>query len=375
MTRRALLAAGAAAVVLAGGLVVASRDEPVDVVAVWFDQTARAVAAQGGVPDTVTTRTWALAWWAADRAAQTAPEPDLAVATAVHDVVAALVPERVRALDEALERTQDALPDDAASAATGRQEAAAVLAERAGDGLTVEQLNRPVVLPPPAPGVYRATGGLPAQAGQGDARPFLLSRAGEVDPGPPSFGSQEYERDLDELRRLGARDSAQRTQEQTQTARFWGPSLVGLLTPAVRTAVLPLGTVEAAALLGDLHRVLLDEQLAVYRAKYRYLLWRPVSAIGGGWTPLLDTPPHPEYPSGHTAYAAALAVVLEQRVGDVPFALTSAGQTRTYRRWQQVVDENVDARVWAGVHLRSSDVAGVDLGRRVAQLGLERLAP
>lgn len=348
------------AAVLAAGVLSGCGDEPGDVVATWFDQTAAAVAAQRA-PDPVASRTWALAWWAADRAAATSDDPDAAVATAVHDVLVALVPARREQLDDALDRVD----------AGGRRAARQVLAEREGDGLTVDEVNRPFRLPPPAPGVYRTTGAPAQQAGQGDARPFLLTSTAEVVPAPPpALDSPQYARDLDEVRRLGEQGSTERTAEQTALARFWGPSLVPLLTPAVRAAVDGLPTRDAAELLSDLHRTVLDAQLAGYRAKYAVLRWRPETAIGGGWTPLLPTPPQPDHPSGHTVYAAALATVLEQRVGDLPFRLGD----RRYETWQAVVDENVDARVWAGVHVRSADVAGAELGRAVAELALRRLA-
>ena len=361
MARLALLLAAALA---AGSLAGCGADDERDVVAVWFDETAAAVEAQQ-VPDPVASRTWALAWWAADRAADAARgagrDPDPAIATAVHDVLVALVPAHRDRLDDLLDE-----PDT-----DGAREAAAVLAERVGDGLTVAEVNRPYVLPPPSPGTYRSTGAPPQQAGQGDARPFLLLANDEVETAPPPpVDSAAYRAELDEVRLLGVREGSQRTTEQTALAVLWGPSLVPLLTPAVRAAVVDLPPREAASLLSDLHRTLLDAQLAGYRAKYEFLRWRPETAIGDGWRPLLDTPPQPDHPSGHTVYAAALAAVLEDRVGDRPFRVGD----RTYDRWQQVVQENVDARVWAGVHVRSADVAGADLGRRVAERVRPRLA-
>ena len=86
------------------------------------------------------------------------------------------------------------------------------------------------------------------------------------------------------------------------------------------------------------------------------------------------TPPSPEHPSGHTCYAAALAEALERRVGPVRSPLTVDGTTRSYAAWSTVVQENVDARVWGGVHFRTADRAGAALGRDVARLGLSRLA-
>ncbi len=363
----------AAVVLLAGGCSRPAGEQ--DVTAVWFDRTAEVVAALGG-PDPVATRTWALAWWAADRAAERSADPDGALAAAVHDVLVALAPDRREALDETLE----AGDHSEGGLADGRREAAAVLAERAGDGLTVAEVNRPYTPKPAAPGTYRPTPPdlLPGQqAGQGDAKPLLLTAL--PDPGPPVRpGSARYATDLAEVRRLGEREGSDRTAEQTEVARFWAPSLVTLYTDVLRPFVGPLDARAAAELLGDFHRVSLDAQLATYRAKYVYEAWRPVTALRedglAGWTPLLDTPPQPEFPSGHTAYAAAAASVLQARLGDRRSVLTVAGVTRRFDGWDQLVQENVDGRVWGGVHLRSSDEVGAALGYEVAASGLARLA-
>jgi len=350
-------------------------DGAVVVTAVWFEQTAQAVAAQGG-PDPVATRAWALAWWAADRATEGSDDPEGALATAVHDVLVVLVPQRREALDAALATT----PATAHGRAAGSREAAAVLAERRGDGLAVEQVDRPYSPPSPSPGTYRPTPPdfAPArQAGQGDGTPFLVTSL--PDPGPPAgVGTATYARDLAEVRRLGERGSTARTPEQTGVALFWGPSLVTLYTDVLRPFVGSLDARAAAELLSDFHRVSLDAQLATYRAKYAYARWRPVTALRESglttWTPLLDTPPQPEYPSGHTAYAAAAASVLQARLGDRTSELTVDGTTRHFGGWDQMVRETVDGRVWAGVHLRASDEVGAALGYEVAATGLARLA-
>ncbi|MEU4766648.1 hypothetical protein AB0H12_25670 [Actinosynnema sp. NPDC023794] len=48
--------------------------------------------------------------------------------------------------------------------------------------------------------------------------------------------------------------------------------------------------------------------------------------------------------------------------------------TRTYQRWADLTKDNVDARVWSGIHTRAADGAGVVIGRRVAEYGLSRFA-
>ena len=364
------------------------------VLATWYDQTNQAVAALGP-PDPVAARVWALAWWAADRAItgkEDGPFVDAAVAAAVHDVLVALVPEREDALDDAL----DDGADEAGSAA-GRKEAAAVLAERADDGLDSEAVERPLAVPAPAPGVWRPT---PPdfqearQAGVPDATPFLLRSADQFRPAPPPGpGAATYRRDLAEVRELGRDEGSARTSEQTAVALFWAGSEVGVQVRLVEQAMRAarLSTADGARLLSAFHRVTADAEIAVFDAKYTYFGWRPVTALQvdddgdpstprvPDWSPLIRTPGHPEYPSAHTVYAAAAAAVLAHYLGPAPArplvidSATSDGTERSYTTWQQAVDENEDARVWAGIHFRTSDEVGSQLGRRVAAFGLSHL--
>ena len=147
-----------------------------------------------------------------------------------------------------------------------------------------------------------------------------------------------------------------------------------------------LSTAEGARLLSAFHRITADAEIAVFDAKYAYFSWRPITALQddddgdpstpriSDWDPLIRTPGHPEYPSAHTAYAAAAATVLADFLGPAParpmVVVNSEGAERSYTTWQQAVDENEDARVWAGIHFRKSDEVGSQLGRRVAAFGL-----
>jgi hypothetical protein len=50
------------------------------------------------------------------------------------------------------------------------------------------------------------------------------------------------------------------------------------------------------------------------------------------------------------------------------------GVTRTYTDWKTITDDVINARVWEGVHFRTSDIKGVDQGLRVARWEVGRLA-
>ncbi|XVS67446.1 vanadium-dependent haloperoxidase [Actinosynnema sp. CA-299493] len=375
-----------------------SPQRRVDVVAEWFDVTAATVAAAGASAQSTNSRTWAIGWLAAARAAHDIPgaqrdRVDAAVASAVHTALVALAPAREAELDAALRTTLDRLPPSGQrdlGVADGLREAGDLLAERAGDGLDPASVNAPFEVPAPAPGVWQPTPPSltpPQQAGNRLARPFLLARPDQFRLAPPpALGSPRDQADVAEVRAYGAVNSTVRTAAQTATAQFWlQGSLVGYTEP-LRAAVDRTGgsTARRAALIAAFHVILVDTQIATSDTKYAHLRWRPVTAIrttvDPQWTPLHATPAHPDYPSGHNTYAGAAEVVLTAFAGPSarrPFTATSPtapGVTRTYQRWAELTKDNVDARVWSGIHTRTADEAGVVLGRRVAQFGLSRFA-
>ena len=304
------------------------------------------------------------------------------------------MPGRRAQLDASLAATLSSVPDGRAKQrgiTVGAHEAAAVLAERAGDGLDTASVDIPFTPPPPAPGVFQLTPPLTRpviRAGQGRARPFLLARNDQFDPGrPPGLGSRTYADALAEVKAIGA-PASPRTAEQTDVANFWYPSLnfsyVQILRAVLADTRFPLTW--QARFVAAFHVITTDAQISIYNAKFRYLRWRPYTAITTGtlgtdpaWTSFWPAPQHPEYPSGHGGYAGASQGVLEAFLGrraPAAIPLTSPddpGVTRTYTDWQTVTDEVINARVWEGVHFRFSDTTGVRQGLRLARWEAGRL--
>jgi hypothetical protein len=99
------------------------------------------------------------------------------------------------------------------------------------------------------------------------------------------------------------------------------------------------------------------------------------------WTPLLPTPPFPDYVCGHSTLAGAAEAVLESYFGRRPgvtMTMTSAaapGVTHRYATFRAISDEVVDARVWAGVHWRTSCTAGPSVGRDVGRFVATQTLP
>ena len=127
-----------------------------------------------------------------------------------------------------------------------------------------------------------------------------------------------------------------------------------------------------------------DAFIAAWDAKFTWNQWRPVTAIraaasagqGGTagdplWTPLLTTPPFPDYIAGHTTYGGAAERVLERLFGPRPGiilqlrSVTGGGAVKRYDTFARISEDVVDARVWGGIHWRTSCVRGRAVGQQI----------
>ncbi len=376
-----------------------SWQDPRDVALRWHDVTLAAVAA-AAYPEPVTaSRTWAVSWLAAAQAVRDAGDGAASIAafaTALRDTLIALVPAARRRVEAELAATLRRVPTGPArehGIAAGRARAAALLAQRDGDGLSAAAVDVPWTPPTPRPGVWRPTPptfGAAVRAGEGKAKAFLLADNHQFRPGgPPALTSRRYLDALAEVRAVGAVASRVRSASQTDIARFWEQNSIDAYVQVLRALLAqPGGSLAGRArLVAAFHVITIDAQIAIYDAKYAYAFWRPVTAIRAAasgadpsWTPFFATPRHPDYPSGHAGYAGAAEAALSALVGPgpaAPIAVTSGtapGSVRHFARWAAITQENVDGRVWEGIHFRFSDEVGVQLGQQVARHGLRHLA-
>ena len=131
----------------------------------------------------------------------------------------------------------------------------------------------------------------------------------------------------------------------------------------------------------------------MWRAKYVYGLWRPITAINLAdtdgnpatiadptWVPLLTTPAYPEYPSGYNSFAATTTGALEQLFHTRQLNLTLISTavpnvTRHYDTGSAVRADVVNARVWLGIHFRFADDASRNLGLAAVRLDGRPLLP
>jgi hypothetical protein len=312
---------------------------------------------------------------------------DAAVAAAAHGVLTALFPDQEERLRVQYQEYLAAIPDGRSKRggiAVGAQTAAAMIAARQNDGSSQNQPwpvgNEPGQWRPTPPG-FGNNG-----KGWGQVRPFLVPDATAFrTAGPPALTSRAYARDVNEIKRVGSATSTVRTADQTEAAVWWHDrrstnwEIKRQLATTQRLNIL-----QTARLFAMVDLAVADAQIACNDGKELWNQWRPISAIREAdtdgnprtvadpdWTPLLVTPPNPDYPSGANCNEGAREVAYAFFFGrdDVTFSGFSvdSGTRRYFRSFSQATAEVVEARVWGGIHLRSSDVHGAQIGEDVAR--------
>lgn len=128
-----------------------------------------------------------------------------------------------------------------------------------------------------------------------------------------------------------------------------------------------------------------DAAIVCWEAKYRYNLWRPVTAIQRadednnpetipepGWDHYLASPPFPAYTSGHSTFSKASAAVLAWFYGTdaISFTATSDSLPGVFRHFASLsacADEVGMSRICGGIHFQFDNVAGKETGQKVAE--------
>jgi hypothetical protein len=216
--------------------------------------------------------------------------------------------------------------------------------------------------------------------------PWVLLRPSQFRLPPPySLDSTQYAADLNETKTMGALSGSPRTADQSELALFWQSN-----TPLTWNRVAAQISAERGLLFHEnvhlfalLNVTMADAVIACWDSKYRYSFWRPITAIREGltpadadptWEPWLDffptgTPAFPEYPSAHASISGSAAFILASTFGDnTSFTVTSESRpgTRSFSSFSSAVSEIADARVFGGIHFRTSCDLGNTLGRNVA---------
>jgi hypothetical protein len=244
----------------------------------------------------------------------------------------------------------------------------------------------------------------------GRVLPFALPSGDALrPPPPPPVGTPAFERQIEDVLRI----SANLTDEQKAIAEYWIPygrspasHLIELTEEISERENLSLD--EDIKLFFVVSNALFDAGVAAWDAKYHYDYVRPVTAIqrlGGqrvtaydwrrdrtgqlearDWEPYFETPPFPEYVSGHSAFTAAWARAMEITLGTDRFdyvakvyKLEEEGrrfvfdpiETPLPTYWSAAVSSG-ESRLYGGVHWPIANTEGLKIGKRAGEMVFAR---
>jgi hypothetical protein len=310
---------------------------------------------------------------------------DAAVGTAAALVLQSMFPDQVARLQAQYDEWLATIPNGVAKQrgiAVGSRTAAAMISARQNDGA----FGNPTWPVGTQPGQWRPTPPTNANdtAWVGTLKPFLIPSVSMFrSAGPPALTSTQYARDFNEVKTIGAVSSTVRTADQTQAAIWWHDRHLGEWAIKRQLATSQrLNTLQTARMFAMVDLSEADATSACFNEKRAWMFWRPVTAIqladtdgnpateaDPTWMPLLVTPPHPDFTSGHTCFTTASMSALAYFFGrnDIPFSAYSsdAGTTRYFNSFSQAINEVIGARIWGGIHTRTADIEGAKIGAKV----------
>ena len=312
---------------------------------------------------------------------------DAAAAAAAYNVLISIVPAQQPALRALYLASLASVPEWAGRSEgirIGEEAAAAMIAARMNDG----RFGTPGFPIGTLPGQWRPT--LPGFANDPagwlrNVRPFLLQSPSQFrSAGPFPLTSAAYAAEFDEVKSLGSLTSATRTPAQTNASLYWAENPARTWNRIFRivSAQRGLDLDENARLFVMLDMTVADALINVWDDKAFWSFWRPITAIreadldgnpattaDPNWLPLIVNPPYSDHSSGASSVAGAAARTLQQFFGTNRIAWTDTnlgGQTRSFTRASDAMDEVVEARIWSGIHFRRADVHGAQIGLQVA---------
>jgi hypothetical protein len=159
-----------------------------------------------------------------------------------------------------------------------------------------------------------------------------------------------------------------------------GGHWMGITGIACKKAGLPIDS--AILIHATVAMTLHDAFVSCWHEKYTSNRIRPEGAINKlmdpAWRPLLQTPPFPEYSSGHSVVSAASAQVLTHFLG-ASFEFTDTSEVyfglppRSFPSFEEAAAEAAISRLYGGIHYRDACDQGLIQGKAVAEIALNTL--
>ena len=233
-------------------------------------------------------------------------------------------------------------------------------------------------------------------------RPFLIDSAQQFKPLPPTTFSADKGSQFYKEAKAVMDAGLSLTPEQVLIANFWdcnpfkmnvnghvmyatkkispGGHWINITGMACKKA--HAGFVQSAGAYACLSIILADGFISCWEEKYRSKVIRPETYINQyinlSWVPLLQTPPFPEYTSGHSVISAACSVLLTKMFGD-HFSYTDSTEmefripVRHFDSFKQAAEEAAISRFYGGIHYMPSITNGVDEGEKLGSFVVQRL--
>lgn len=233
-------------------------------------------------------------------------------------------------------------------------------------------------------------------------RPFLMDSAQQFKPIAAIKYSAHKEspfyKDALAVRDIGAK----LTQEQKEIASFWdcnpfkmnvnghvmyaskkiSPGGHWINIAALACQKRSAGVMESLEVYACVAVTIADAFISCWDEKYRSEVIRPETYINqyidGAWTPFLQTPPFPEYPSGHSVVSTASAVMLENIFGK-NFAFADSTElefgipVRNFTSFAQAAEEAAISRFYGGIHYMPAIINGSAEGKAIGNFISQKL--
>ena len=238
----------------------------------------------------------------------------------------------------------------------------------------------PTYVLPVGPGMYvTQTGQVPQHPYWGSNRPFVFGNGTNTQPPPPPAYSTDPTSPFysDELEVYN--ESINQVPEHHTIALYWA----AIPPPTVSISILSAVLTDKNADLGlaaesycKLGIAISDAFVSCYRTKYTYNQERPITFIRANfnptWSPLIPTPPFPDFSSAHSVQTGAAARILADIFGDnttfTDYSINNRGFTpRTFNKFSDYANEVGLSRIYGGIHNRSADFVGLAQGDKVGK--------
>jgi len=233
---------------------------------------------------------------------------------------------------------------------------------------------------PVGPGLWVPQPGQHAQNPYwGNNRTFIAGDATNTQPIPPPAYSTDPSLQMFKEESEVYNESINQDPEHRAIALYWAAIPPPTVSISILGSVLTDKNADlfaAALAYCKLGIGISDAFVSCYKTKYTYNQLRPITYIQANfsstWTPLIPTPPFPDYTSAHSVQTGAAARVLADIFGDnttfTDYSINDLGFTpRTFSKFSDYANEVGLSRIYGGIHIRSSDFVGLDQGDKVGK--------